>query len=332
MVNLLDLPRQALFDLQARLRNHPLVNTLRHVLPDSLTLSSPAPHDPALADPERVEAYRKAIGRYVRPGLVVMDVGTGTGLRTLLAAHRSPRKLYAVDPSRHLDTARWVARRHGLSDVIDFVREDSRRFTPAEKRVDVLLHDQMGPALFGTGLVSRLVALRERLLRPGGRILPHRFELFVEPIQLRNEACLPFIWSQRLPSVDFSCLQSLREAMSPSYFTRLIHSYEVSHLLCEPQPVLSFDLETVKPGELPRGLSYTRPVARAGRLDGFCVYYRASFDEDTVFSSSPAREHNPTPLMLLRVDSRDFAHHQTIRFELEMPELEDVTSWRWRFS
>jgi protein arginine N-methyltransferase 1 len=331
MVNLLDLPRQALFDLQARLRNHPLVNTLRHVLPDSLTLSSPAPHDPALADPERVETYRKAIGRYVRPGQVVVDVGTGAGLRTLLAAHRSPRRLYAVDPSRHLDTARWVARRHGLSDVIDFVREDSRRFTPAEKKVDVLLHDQMGPALFDAGLISRLVGLRERLLRPGGRILPHRFELFVEPVQLRNEACLPFIWSQRLPSVDFSCLQTLREAMNPAYFTRLIHSYEVSHLLCEPQPVLTFDLETVKPGDLPRTLCYTRPVAQEGRLDGFCVYYRASFDEDTVFSVSPLREHNPTPLMLLRVDSRGFARNQTLHFELELPELEDVTSWRWHF-
>jgi protein arginine N-methyltransferase 1 len=332
MVNLLDLPRQALFDLQSRLRNHPIVNTLRHVLPDSLTLSNPAPHDPALADPERVETYRKAIGRYVRPGLVVMDVGTGTGLRTLLAAHRGPRKLYAVDPSRHLDTARWVARRHGLSGLIEFVREDSRRFTPAEKKVDVLLHEQMGPALFDAELVSRMVGLRERLLRPGGRILPHRFELFIEPVQLRNEAHLPFIWSQRLPSVDFSCLQTLREAMNPSYFTRLIHSYEVDHLLCEPAPVLAFDLETMKPGELPRHLHYTRPVQNEGRLDGFCVFYRASFDEDTSFSVSPMRGHNPAPLMLLRVDSRDFTRQQTIRFDLELPELENVTSWRWRFA
>lgn len=331
MLNLLDMPRQALFDLQARLRNHPIVNTLRQVLPDSLTLSNPAPHDPALADPERVEAYRKAIGRYVRPGQVVLDVGTGTGLRTLLAAHRGPRKLYAVDPSRHLDTARWVARRHGLSDSIDFVREDSRRFTPPERKVDVLLHEQMGPALFETGLVSRLVGLRERLLRPGGLILPHRFEVFIEPIQLRDEAQLPFIWSQRLPSVDFSCLQTLRDAMSPAYFTRTIRAYEVSHLLCEPEPLFTFDLETVKAGELPRSLHATRTVRREGRLDGFCVYYRAIFDADISFTMSPERGQNPSPLMLLRVDSRAFSRNQPLRMELELPDLEDVTSWRWRF-
>jgi protein arginine N-methyltransferase 1 len=330
MVNLLDLPRQALFDLHARLRNHPLVNTLRHVLPDSLMLSSPAPHDPVLADPERVEAYRQAIGRYVRPGQVVMDVGTGAGLRTLLAAHRGPKRLYAVDPSRDLDTARWVARRHGLADGIDFVREDSRRFTPSEKKVDVLLHEQMGPALFDTGLVSRLVGLRERLLRPGGRILPNLFELFVEPVQLRDEARLPFIWSQRLPSVDFSCLQTLREAMSPSYFTRSIRSYEVSHLLCEPEPLLTFDLETLKPAALPRYLQLRRSVVRAGRLDGLCVFYRAAFDLDTSFSVSPQRGLNPAPLMLLRVDPRDFAQGEPLCLGLELPEPEDLSAWRWR--
>jgi protein arginine N-methyltransferase 1 len=180
--------------------------------------------------------------------------------------------------------------------------------------------------------VSRLVGLRERLLRPGGRILPHRFELFIEPIQLRDEALLPFIWSQRLPSVDFSCLQTLREAMSPSYFTRLIHSYEVSHLLCEPAPVLVFDLETVRPGDLPRQFHVTRPVEREGRMDGFCVFYRAAFDEDTSFFASPQRGQNPAPMLLLRVDSRTFTRGEALRFELELPELEEVTSWRWRFA
>jgi protein arginine N-methyltransferase 1 len=36
--------------------------------------------------------------------------------------------------------------------------------------------------------------------------------------------------------------------------------------------------------------------------------------------------------MLLRVDARGFARNQTLRFELELPELEDVTSWRWHFA
>ncbi len=329
MTNLLDLPRQAYLDLRSRLRNHPLVGTLRNVVPERLALSSPAPQDTTLADPERVECYRQAIARYVHPGHTVLDVETGAGLRAFLAASRQPRKLYAVDGSRNLDTAQWVARRNGLTDIA-FVRETPERFTPPE-RVDVLLHELMGEALFEAGLVSRVLALRERLLKPHGRILPNRFEVYIEPVQLRDEAHLPFIWSQRLPSVDYSCLQALREAMSPAYFTRRIRAYEVRHLLCAPEPAFAFDLETMKAGALPRRVRSTRPVVEEGRLDGFCVYYKAAFDAELSFSVSPLRWQNPASMLLLRVDSREFERFQPLCLDLELPELADVGTWRWRF-
>jgi protein arginine N-methyltransferase 1 len=329
MPNLLNLPRQAYLDLRSRLRNHPLAGTLRNVVPERLALSSPVPQDSTLADPERVECYRQAIERYVRPESVVVDVETGTGMRAFLAAGRHPRKLYAVDASRNLDTAQWVARRNGLTDI-EFVRGAPEDFTPAE-RVDVLLHELMGEALFEAGLVPRLLALRERLLKPNGRILPNRFEVFIEPVQLRDEAYLPFIWSQRLPSVDYSCLQSLREAMSPAYFTRSIRSYEVEHLLCEPEPAFAFDLETMKAGTLPQRIQYTRPVVEEGRLDGFCVFYKAAFDAELSFSATPLRGQNPMGMMLLRVDSREFERFQPLCLDLELPDVADVATWRWRF-
>lgn len=330
MAHLLNLPRQALLDIRSRLRNHPLVATVRNVVPERLSLSSPAPQDTVLADPERVDAWCRAVERYVRSGQVVVDVETGTGHRAFLAASRHPRKLYAVDESRHLDTAQWVARRNGLADIIEFVREPISDFQPPEK-VDVLLHELMGHALFESGMVPRLLNLRDRLLKPNGRILPNRFEVFIEPVQLRDEAYLPFIWSQRFPSVDYSCLQSLREAMSPAYFTRLIRSYEVEHLLCEPEPAFTFDLETMKANELPQRVRYTRPVAEAGRLDGFCVFYKASFDAELSFSVTPLRGQNPASMMLLRVDSREFERFQPLCLDLELPDLTDFTSWRWRF-
>jgi protein arginine N-methyltransferase 1 len=332
MPNLLDLPRQALMDLRSRLSQMPLVSQLplRNVVPDSLALSSPAPQDHTLADPERVEAWQRAVERYVRPGLSVMDACTGTGLRTFLAASRHPRKLYAVDGSRQLDTAQWVARRNGL-EHIDFVRAHPWQYHPPEK-VDVLLHELLGEALFDAGLVPRMLDLRSRMLKPGGRILPNRFEVFVEPVQLRDEACIPFIWSQRFPSVDYSCLQTLREAMNPSYFTRVIRSYEVDHLLCVPEPAFAFDLETMAADGLPHRVRYSRPVTEEGRVDGFCLFYKVAFDAELSFTVSPQRAQNHAGMMLLRVDSREFERFDTLSFELEMGDPGDVRTWRWQFT
>ncbi|MBJ6761246.1 class I SAM-dependent methyltransferase [Myxococcaceae bacterium JPH2] len=331
MPNLLDLPRQALLDFRSRLSHLPLVSQLqrRNVVPESFNLSSPAPQDSMLADPERVEVWRLAIERYVRTGQVVVDVCTGTGLRTFLAASRHPRKLYAVDDSRLLDTTQWVARRNGL-DHIDFVREPPRRFQ-SQERADVLLHELLGDALFDAGMVPRMLDLRSRLLRPGGRILPNRFEVFVEPVQLRDEACIPFIWSQRFPSVDYRCLQSLREAMSPSYFTRLVRSYEVEHLLCEPEPSFAFDLETMAVDGLPSVVRYERPVVESGRVDGLCLFYKVAFDAELSFTVSPLRGRNHTGMTLLRVDPREYERFEMLSFELELPDPSDVRTWRWRF-
>ncbi|HSP77589.1 MAG TPA: 50S ribosomal protein L11 methyltransferase [Myxococcaceae bacterium] len=329
MVNLRSLPRQAWGDLQSRLRHLPLVGTLRNLWVDERMLASPRPRDSGVADAARVEAYRRAIERYVRPGHVVVDVGTGNGLRAFLAAGRNPRKLYAVDSSRNLDTARWVARRNGLSHI-EFVRAPGSRFQPAEK-VDVLLHEHLGDALFDAGLLPELLGLRDRLLARGGRILPNRFEVFFEPVQLREEARLPFIWSQRLPDVDYSCLQALRDTLSPAYFTRFIRPQDVAHLLCEPEPAFAFDLETLRAGSLPSRVRAVRPVVREGRVDGLGLFYRASFDSELGFETLPTRPQAPTPLLLLRVDSRDFARYDSIRLELALPDLADVTTWRWRF-
>ncbi|MFB1479445.1 class I SAM-dependent methyltransferase [Corallococcus sp. RDP092CA] len=331
MPNLLDLPRQALMDLRSRLSHLPLVSQLhRRHSPNSLALSSPAPQDSVLADPQRVEVWRRAVERYVRPNQVVVDVKAGTGLRTFLAAHQHPRKLYSVDDSRLLDTTQWVARRNGL-ERIAFVREPTWQFQPPEK-ADVLLHELLGDSLLDAGLVPRMLDLRTRLLKPGGRILPNRFEVFVEPVQLREEACVPFIWTQHLPHVDFRCLQSLREAMSPSYFTRLVRSYEVDHLLCEPEPAFGFDLETMRAEGLPSRVRIQRPVEEDGRVDGFCLFYRVAFDAELAYDVSPMRERNTTAMTLLRVEPREFSRYDTLEFELELPNPSDPRTWRWQFT
>lgn len=329
MANLRHLPRQAWGDLQSRLRHLPLMGTLRNLLVDPPELSSPVPRDSGLVDSERVQAYQRAIERHVKPGHVVADVGTGSGLRAFLAARRGPSKLYAVDASRNLDTARWVARRNGLTDI-EFVRADSSRFQPSGK-VDVLLHEQLGDALFDTGLVPKLLDLRDRVLARGGRILPHRFEVFLEPVQLREEARLPFIWDQRLHDVDFSCLQALRDSLSPAYFTRFIRPQDVERRLCDPEPAFALDLETLRAGSLPQRLRLERPVVREGRMDGLCLFYRAGFDPELSFDTFPERRQACTPVLLLRMDPRDFARYETIRLEVSLPELSDVTTWRWSF-
>ena len=123
-----------------------------------------------LADKPRMEFYRAAIQRHIQPGDRVIDLGTGTGILAALASRRGAAKVYAIDHSSILETARTLAQANRIERV-DFIATHSTEFSLSE-RVDVIVHEQMGDCLFDEAMVANVCDLRDRLLKPDGLILP----------------------------------------------------------------------------------------------------------------------------------------------------------------
>jgi protein arginine N-methyltransferase 1 len=126
-----------------------------------------------IRDTARTGAYAGALRAVVRPDSVVLDIGTGSGILALLACRFGARKVYAVEPDDIIQLAREAAAANGFADRIEFIQGISTRLDLREK-VDVIVSDLRGvlPAL-EQGLVSIMDA-RDRLLAPGGRLIPHR--------------------------------------------------------------------------------------------------------------------------------------------------------------
>ncbi|MBK7758155.1 MAG: class I SAM-dependent methyltransferase [Deltaproteobacteria bacterium] len=151
-------------------------------------------HRRMLADRPRVNAFKAAIQAVVKPGMVVMDCGTGNGILALLAAQAGARKVYAVDRSALLDTAKEVARASGYGDVIQFVRGDFARVELPEK-VDVIVSETIGQFAVAEGGGPDLAQAMLKNLKPGGAIVPNGVELHVAPVgdpTLYNETVDPF--------------------------------------------------------------------------------------------------------------------------------------------
>ena len=51
------------------------------------------------ADGARMNAFAQAIARAVKPGSVVVDLGAGTGIFSLLAAKAGAKRVHAIDPN-----------------------------------------------------------------------------------------------------------------------------------------------------------------------------------------------------------------------------------------
>ena len=54
-------------------------------------------HRQLLSDAHRTESFGRAVAEVVRPGDVVLDLGSGSGILALIAARLGARQVYAVE-------------------------------------------------------------------------------------------------------------------------------------------------------------------------------------------------------------------------------------------
>ncbi len=283
-----------------------------------------------LADGPRMAFYQEAIRRQVRPGDRVIDLGTGTGILAALASRQGAGHVYALDHSDILDHARELAAHNQLKSV-DFIAIHSRDYT-ASGPVDVILHEQMGDFLFDEAMVANVSDLRDRLLKPGGRIVPSRFEFYCEPIKVRDDRRIPFIWELKVLGYDYSPL-AWHRPQDPRYYRHNGTDLSlIEHFVGTPAPALTFDLHTVQVDQLPRELRLTRTVTHAGRIDGFVVYFRTLLDDDTALSSSPL-DRGRAPhwgFPLLRIEHTPCAVGDQVELTLTVESWDQPDTWRWQ--
>src|SRR5262245_42166115 len=233
-------------------------------------------HEQMLADAVRLRAYQAAIQRYVTSQDCVVDIGTGTGVLAFFATAKTPRKVYALDHSeKMLAYAKATAEANGIA-AVTFVASKSHRFRPAES-IDVIIQEQMGIALFDERMVETILDVRDRCLKPGGRILPAKFEFYLEPVQLLEQERIPLIQEQRVRGFRF-----MQTSIPPrsAYHFREIYPGDVEFLLCDPKPVFTFDLTTLALEQIPKRFSVSKPIMRPGQADGICIYFKAIFDDN----------------------------------------------------
>ena len=286
-------------------------------------------HEIMVADTIRVDSYHQAIKRYVKPGDIVLDLGTGTGILSLFAAQQNPEKIYAIDHSEFIGVAERIATLNSI-DKIDFIKESSFSFTPTEK-VDVILHEQVGDDLFEEDMLENILDLKKRILKKDGIILPGKFELFIEPVSLKESYRVPFIWEQHLHGIDFRYLRNdpiIEPYKLKGYACTNIPPHSINALLCNPEPILAFDMnEKDFQGDFPTSLTQTKKVVQRGRMDGLCLYFRIVFDDEIAIDTLPMETATHWKNRLFRTESRQVEPGQDIPFTLFMKNLAQPESW-----
>jgi len=131
-----------------------------------------------IADEVRMSAHRAAMQRAVRPGSVVVDLGAGIGIMSLIACQLGARRVYAIEPNDLVEVARELAVANGFGDRIQIIQEPAVRVSLPEP-ADVLVSDLRGMLPFHGEHIPVLVDARQRFLKPDGVLIPERDEVRV---------------------------------------------------------------------------------------------------------------------------------------------------------
>ena len=145
--------------------------------------ADPVEHARMLHDDRRTGDFLAALMAAVRPGDIVLDIGTGNGVLAVAAARAGARRVYAVEASDIADVAERVFAANGVADTITLVRGWSRLIELPEP-ADLLVAEIIGNEPLEEELLETTLDARHRLLKPEARLIPHRLTLLARPLRL----------------------------------------------------------------------------------------------------------------------------------------------------
>jgi protein arginine N-methyltransferase 1 len=275
-----------------------------------------------IADQVRTDAYAQALREAIKPGSIVVDIGTGTGIFAVLACRYGARRVYAIEPSDVIEVARETAIANGCADCIEFIQALSTNVA-LPGRADVILSDLRG-VLPPLGFhIPSIADARERFLAPSGTLIPQRDTLWAAVISARDvydHHVTP--WGGETLGVDME--PSRRKVVN----TWRKHRFQPEQIVLPPQLWGTLDYRTVSEPDVAGEVAWV--VERPATAHGLAVWFNAQLMEEIGFSNAPGGREliygnaffpwsNPVPL-----DNGD-----TVTVALHADLVRDDYIWRW---
>ncbi len=237
-------------------------------------------HQAMVQDRRRVQAFHQGLLARVKPGDVVVDIGSGTGVLSFLAYKCGASRVIGLERTDIIETARKTKELNFPDAPIEFVRTDARSGRLPEVKADVLVCELLGNFGLEEDIVPILRRVRSRMLRRSGITIPSALDLVACPVQSDEVHAELTGWRRRrYHDIDFSPFQ-------PLAFNRVYHiENESLRLIAKPAVLRHVDLMSVE--RAPSRMSAEFVASRAAVLHGFVTWFDAELAPSVSLSSGP---------------------------------------------
>jgi len=247
----------------------------------------PAAHVSMLNDRSRTSAFLAGLREVVRPGDVVVDVGTGTGLLAVAAARAGARHVYAVEAGGIGRSARALFEENGLADRITLVEGWSHRVTLPE-RADVLVTETVGNDPMSEHILESTRDARRRLLNEDARFVPSAIRVFVLPVSVPRRVVTAHAFSLEAADrwrswygIGFRSLVGER----PQLWT--VRPARARRWKAFSDPVLVAEVELAAVRDVAVDATAEMTARAAGRINGLLVFFELQVSPSVLLSIHP---------------------------------------------
>ncbi|MGF1477873.1 MAG: 50S ribosomal protein L11 methyltransferase [Cyanophyceae cyanobacterium] len=258
---------------------------------DPLGYDAAAVHIAMLNDRQRTSQLISGIQAVVRPGDVVVDIGTGTGVLAIAAAQAGAKQVYAIEASSIGKSAQALFEVNGLADRITLVPGWSTQVSLPE-RADVLVTEMIGDEPLSERALEVTIDARKRLLQPKPRFVPGKLQVMGLAITIPPEKLAQKTWTaptlktwQSWYGIDFRALA----AMARSDHTFYVRADTPKEWLTLSEPLLLADVDFATVTNT--GFSHTvSAIAQtAGTINGLLIYFDVEFSPNNWLTTHPAQ-------------------------------------------
>ena len=238
-----------------------------------------------VADRPRTSAFAKAIAEVVKPGDVVIDVGAGTGILSLLAAKAGARRVIGVERSDIARLARELIRQNGFEDRVEIFHGDAKNLQLNES-VDVIISEWLGHMAYVENMFRSVIHVRDAWLKPGGKLLPSSVDVMLAPIddgELYHEYGPGFWQKSNIHGIDFSFFTKKELQMGHANKLHMPDKF----LLAPGKSIHHLKTDEAHPGDEWCSGTIEYEIQRDGILNGFAGWFSTQLSPSVVLDTAP---------------------------------------------
>jgi len=242
-------------------------------------------HFAMVNDAQRNQQFEAALKRAISPDSVVLDIGAGTGLLSMMAARAGAKQVVACEANPALaGLAREVIKSNGYSDRIRVINKPSQQLKPESDfpkntRPDVLVAEVFDTQVIGEGALATFAHARRYLLASDAVMIPCSAVLYgglMESERLWREG-----GAEQAAGFDLTPLNRFR----PDTIALEAASFS-GRLLADEFPIFSFDFTQSEPA--PEKVRLDITVHESGICHALVYWIQLQLDDEAAIDNRPA--------------------------------------------